>query len=279
MAATVPAIPRLAPASDPLDPRSVFERVGVGGLECPVRVFRCQPDLLEHLSPRAAKLAWHLGVAESVVLSRGRWLPPEPETMGRGALGLLVLDGLLTRSTGFDGRSTPELIGSGDLLRPWEADPVAGLVELESEWRVMERATVAVLDERFERRVCRVPGLCAALVSRTVQRSRWFAFHAALTQVRRAEPRLLLLLWHMADRWGRVTPQGVHLPLRLTHAFLARLVCMRRPTVSATLVALSRAGEVQRKPDRTWLLTGAAPDVDRIRQRLVSRRGEDTAAA
>jgi hypothetical protein len=71
---------------------------------------------------------------------------------------------------------------------------VGGLVTVASEWRVMQRATVALLDEQFADRVCRVSGLTAALLGRAFQRVRWFAFHAALAQVRRAEPRLLLLL-------------------------------------------------------------------------------------
>lgn len=234
-------------------------------LDRPVRVFETQPDLLEGLAPRSAALAWHVGVAESVILPEGPWAPPGPHALGRGALGLLVLDGLLTRSVGFDGRHTPELVGSGDLLRPWESDAIAGLVEVEASWVVMQRATIALLDERFAGRACRVPGLFGSLLGRTVQRSRWLAFHAAVTQVRRAEPRVLLLLWHLADRWGRVTPRGIHVPLELTHTFLARLACMRRPTVSAALSRLARAGELERNPDRTWMLTGTPPDNDRLR--------------
>lgn len=241
-------------------------------LQRPVRVFDSQPDLLDGLTPRVADFAWHVGVAESTILPEGPWTPPGPEALGRGALGLLVLDGLLTRSTGFDGRHTPELVGAGDLLRPWESDAIAGLVEVEASWLVMQRATIALLDERFAERACRVPGLFGALLGRTVQRSRWLAFHAAVAQVRRAEPRVLLLLWQLADRWGRVTPHGVHLPLILTHSFLARLACMRRPTVSAALARLGRAGELARNADRTWMLTGAPPDLDRVRCAAVTNR-------
>ena len=241
------------------------------GFQRPVRVFEAEPNLLDGLEPGCAALAWHAGIADSVILSEGPWTPPSAEVLGRGALGLLVVDGLLTRSVGFDGRHTPELVGSGDLLRPWEADAVAGLVELEASWQVMQRATVALLDARFAARVSRVPGVFGPLLGRTVQRSRWLAFHTAATQVTRAEPRVLLLLWHLADRWGRVTPHGVHLPLRLTHAFLARLACMRRPTVSAALATLARAGDLQRNADRTWMLTGAPPDVDRLRDGAPTR--------
>jgi CRP-like cAMP-binding protein len=89
--------------------------------------------------------------------------------------------------------------------------------------------------------------------------SRTLAFHLAIVHVRHAETRLHLLLWHLADRWGRVTPQGVHLPLALTHERLAHLVCMRRPTASTALQRLSKAGELRRMRDGTWLLTGTPP--------------------
>lgn len=231
----------------------------------PVRVFENDRDLLDGLTPREAAIAWHVGVADSTIVPEGPWTPPGQDAMGRGALGLLVLNGLVTRSIGFDGRQTPELLGAGDLLRPWESDAAAGFVEPEASWRIMERATVALLDECFAERVRRVPGLHASLLGRAVQRSRWWALHSAVTQIRRAEPRVLLLLWHLADRWGRVTPHGVHLPLPLTHAFLARLACMRRPTVSAALAVLARAGELERRSDRTWMLTGAPPDIGMLR--------------
>jgi CRP-like cAMP-binding protein len=89
--------------------------------------------------------------------------------------------------------------------------------------------------------------------------------------VRGADRRVLLLLWLLADRWGRVTPRGVTLPLRLTHSTIAHLVCMGRPTVSATLGRLTREGEVRRRPDGTWLLTGSPPDVADAAARAAER--------
>jgi hypothetical protein len=243
---------------------ATLPKLGRQPLARPVRVFEADPDLLDELAPAHARAAWHLGVAESEVLPEGPWLPPGREQLGSGALGLLVLEGVLMRTVGLDGRQAPELVGAGDLLRPWEADAVSGFVELDVSWSVIDRATVALLDERFADRVCRVPGLCGALLARSVQRSRWMAFQAALSQIRRAEPRVLLLLWHLADRWGRVTPNGVHIPLRLTHAMLARLVSMRRPTVSSALAALCRSQELVRADDHSWLLTGAPPDLERV---------------
>lgn len=59
-------------------------------------------------------------------------------------------------------------------------------------------------------------------------------------------PRLLLLLWHLADRWGRVTPDGVRIPLRLRHGMLAELLAVRRPSATAALQQLISDGLVRR---------------------------------
>jgi hypothetical protein len=37
-------------------------------------------------------------------------------------IGLLVLGGLIIRKTGIDGRFGAELLGEGDLLRPWQEE-------------------------------------------------------------------------------------------------------------------------------------------------------------
>lgn len=54
------------------------------------------------------------------------------------------------------------------------------------------------------------------------------------------------MLWHLADRWGRVTPDGVIVPLKLTHEALGRLVGAQRPTVTLALGELVASGRVTR---------------------------------
>jgi CRP/FNR family transcriptional regulator, cyclic AMP receptor protein len=250
---------------------SLFALPDAAGFQRPVRVFDADPDLLSAVEPGTARLLRDRAVADSVVLGEGPWTPPPAETLGPGAIGLLVLEGLMSRTVRFDGLHSPELVGAGDLLRPWDDGARMGSLEFETEWHVLERTTVAILDDRFARRLCRVPGITAGLLGRALDRSRWLSFQLAIAHVRRAEPRVLMLLWHLADRWGRVTPEGVVVPLRLTHATIARLVCMRRPTVSATLMRLVRTGELARNRDATWTLTGAPPDLSTITRRRVTR--------
>jgi CRP/FNR family cyclic AMP-dependent transcriptional regulator len=64
----------------------------------------------------------------------------------------------------------------------------------------------------------------------------------------------MLLFWHIAERWGRVNTDGVHIPMRLTHSVLAELVCLRRPTVSMALGELQAGGRVVRSEDGSWTL-------------------------
>jgi hypothetical protein len=225
-----------------------------------VRIFEVEPGLLDGLDVRSAEFLRRRAFAPKLWVEEGPWEPPSDDTLRRGSFGLLLVDGLMVRTVSLEGRRCPELVGAGDLLRPW--DDLDGSLPHAHSWTALERTSLAVLDERFSAAVCRWPGVMVQLLDRTVQRSRWLAFCLAIAHVRHADVRLRLLFWHLADRWGRVTPQGVHLPLRLTHEMLAELSCMQRPTASTAITALSRRGEVARRPDGTWLLTGS-PSVPR----------------
>lgn len=96
------------------------------------------------------------------------------------------------------------------------------------------------------------------MVGRALERSRNLAVNLAIIQQARVATRLHMLLWHFADRWGRVRADGVLVPLALTHAVLAELVAARRPTVTTALTELARAKNV-RPADPGWLLEGEPP--------------------
>ncbi len=100
----------------------------------------------------------------------------------------------------------------------------------------------------------------SALVGRLLRRSKSLALQLAITDTCRVDDRLLLLFRHLADRWGRVRPDGVLVPLRVTHDTLAQLAGAQRPTVTSALTRLTHAGRLKRLPDRTWLLTPSAAE-------------------
>ncbi|HTU87779.1 MAG TPA: Crp/Fnr family transcriptional regulator [Solirubrobacteraceae bacterium] len=194
--------------------------------------------------------------APELVLAPGSW--GGRGSLGfRGGIGVLVLDGLMVRRVGIEGRFGAELIGEGDLLRPDEQS-ISPLLPLTTNWSIVLPTRVAALDASFEQRVAQYPELVHGLIARAIQRSKNLAVNMAIVHQARVDVRLHMLLWHLAARWGRVRSDGTVLQLRLTHAVLADLVAARRPTVTTALSELSRRGLVQ-SDGETWLLSGDAP--------------------
>jgi CRP/FNR family transcriptional regulator, cyclic AMP receptor protein len=72
--------------------------------------------------------------------------------------------------------------------------------------------------------------------------------------------RLILLFWELADRWGRVAPDGVSVPLPLTHQTLGRIIRAQRPSVTAALTELRERGFLGREADGTWVIHGDASE-------------------
>lgn len=223
-------------------------------------VFEHDPDLLAGLDASAADFLRRRVAVHRIWVEPGAWTPPQI-ARDRAPLGLLVLDGLMVRTVALDDRRSPELVGAGDLLRPWDARDDEALIAHRTTWSALERTTLAVLDDRFVSVASRCPAVLTTLLTRSVHRAHAMALSRTISSIRHAETRLQLVLWHLADRWGRVTPQGVHLPLTLTHELLAHLSGMRRPTASSALQRLVRSGELARRDDGTWMLLGDPPSV------------------
>jgi CRP/FNR family transcriptional regulator, cyclic AMP receptor protein len=215
------------------------------------------PELGRALTPALREQARQWLVVPVWPLRRGARLEAPP---GRrdDPFGLLVLDGVLTRSVSLGRIAYPELLGAGDLLRPWQAQAHESPIAVEVEWQVIEPSHVAVLDARFTKLVGRWPELVDALIGRAQRRADELDLHMAIAQLPLLELRLLGLLWHIAGRWGVPTSQGMRVPVRLTHSVLAALVLCRRSSTSRALNALARRGLVSRVHDG-WLLHGDPP--------------------
>lgn len=228
------------------------------------RLLDADPDLARRLDPAVRDRLSPLLRVRVERIDRGVWRPaelaPDPE-----AFGLLILDGLMLRDLSVNERCCAELVGPGDLLRPWlDAANDEALVPSDLQWNVVDGpARVAVIDRRASVLIGRFPVLVCGLLDRTLQRARTLQFQFALSQVHGIDQRLELLLWGLADRWGRVTIDGVVLPLQLTHEMLGRLIGARRPSVTTALRRLADRGAVLRTPTG-WALrddprTAAAP--------------------
>jgi CRP/FNR family cyclic AMP-dependent transcriptional regulator len=219
-------------------------------------VLREDPELAEAIPPERRAQAIEECTAPELLIQPGPW--GGRGSLGfRGGIGVLVLDGLMIRRVGIDGRYGAELIGEGDLLRPAD-ESESPLLPLTTSWSIVVPSRVAALDSSFEQRMATYPELARILVARAIQRSRNLAVNMAIVHQARVDVRLHMLLWHLAARWGRVRSDGTVLKLRLTHAVLADLVAARRPTVTTALSELTRRGLV-RTDGETWVLSGEAP--------------------
>ena len=93
--------------------------------------------------------------SRAAVLRRasGSWDAALDSDVARGGFGLLILEGLLVRRVGVDGRFGAELLAAGDLLRPWEHDGELGTLPFDTAWRIVAPARLAVLDLRWVERM------------------------------------------------------------------------------------------------------------------------------
>jgi CRP-like cAMP-binding protein len=214
------------------------------------------PELGTLLDPERLEAARQELIVHVHRLPVGEWPAARLANIGPEHVGLLVIDGALCREVLIADTVSAELLGAGDVLRPWQLRPETGLVPMRIRFRALATTRIAVLDRRIGALLGRYPEVNAALLDRFSERTGRLATSQAISQLTRVDRRLLALFWHLAERWGRVHPGGVTLPMTLSHQLLGELVGARRPTVSAALAELAERGEVSRQEDGTWLLTG-----------------------
>lgn len=164
--------------------------------------------------------------------------------------GLLILEGLIAFETRVGNRTACELTGAGDLLQPsWPR--AEELLEQRDGWRALRPTRFAMLDQEFAERVRPWPQIALALLRRAGRRIAETDALRAIACQPRLEVRLVLLLWHLSTRWGRVEPTGIRLTLPLTHRLLGQMVSAERPSITHALSRLADSG----------LVTGSAGDL------------------
>jgi CRP/FNR family cyclic AMP-dependent transcriptional regulator len=236
------------------------------------------PDLGQLLPEERLVTARHdLHVAVRVI-EPGIWDLERLSGASPEHVGLLLLDGVIAREVLVSDTVSTELLGPGDVVRPWRLQESFRLLRHSIRWNVLTRSRFALLDRRLGAELGRYPEVTTAIIDRVDERAARIAVTQAISQLNRVDCRLLALFWHLAERWGRITAGGVALPLTLSHRMLGQLVGARRPTVSTALGELAQRGEIARRDDGSWLLTGTpvgipAPEIERVipvRRRLVA---------
>jgi hypothetical protein len=220
-------------------------------------VLELDPDLGGGIDPPEREAARQACRGELLRVARGAW----PSASGAGErddlVGFVIVDGLVARKVGFRDCCMLELLGHMDVLQP----PVAtGLPRMASASRLTALSDVVLLllGRAFVRAAARWPSLLARLQRRLEVQRESLAIQGLIGHLPNAEHRLLLMLWHLADRWGYVTRDGTVLPLALNHALLGQLIGARRPTVSLAVGELEKRKAVRRRDDGSWLLTTSA---------------------
>lgn len=241
-----------------------------------VSLLDADPDLAAGVPADDLEAARRRAVAAVVEVGPPEWDPRAVSAMAEpGWLGLFVIDGLMIRRVTVGKRAACELFGPSDLLRPWDADGEYEPLPINIDWLVLKTVRLAVLDEAFVLRTGPWPSINSGIVSRVVQRARYLSLTEAVMHLPRAHPRLLILFLLLAERWGKVGPDGVRVSLPLTHEVLGMLIGAQRPTVTIALQRLARAGLLTRERTDCWLLTNAAIERLRHPERLALLEADD----
>jgi CRP/FNR family transcriptional regulator, cyclic AMP receptor protein len=227
-----------------------------------VQILQADPQLAAAVPAATREDAVVYTFAHAMWLERGAWQPPESDDGMAGHLGLLVLEGFLARHVRVVDRPPAELLGPGDIVHPWEGDHTEPF-PADVRYEVLEPARLAVLDRRFVAVAGRWPELIAALFARGIARSRSLLLYLALSQLVGVETRLLVLLWHIAERWadhdGNGAGDGSVIPVHLTHQLLASLISAQRPTVTSALAQLTERGLISRNDAGHFVMHGGPP--------------------
>lgn len=227
-----------------------------------ISLIDADPDLGDLLDPAQRDHARREALTRVRHLPLGTWdVTTAASPADQHHHGFLIIDGLLAREVTVMGRTCVELLGVGDVLRPWRWDVGGSQVEAEVGWTVLEQTDLAVLDHRLVVRINPWPQLGLELFARGTRRAHSLAVALAISHHQRVDERLLLTLWALSERWGRVGPQGITVPIPLSHQRLGDIVGAHRPSVTTAMGALTRSGMLSRADDGSWIVRGRPPEV------------------
>jgi CRP-like cAMP-binding protein len=223
-------------------------------------VLDADPELGAALDDDAFRVARRVFVASVHRAPRGAWAPGAPT--GRACAGLLVLEGLITHAVEIGARRGLELLAEGDVIQPSVPADRDAAIAVEETWRVITPTRFAVLDADFLAVAARFPQIYVELMLRMGERTTRLAVQAAISETQGIEARVRMLLWFLAERWGKVGSSGVALDLPLPHETIGEVIGACRSSVTAAVNDLVRMGELHHPRRRIWILLGAPPGIE-----------------
>jgi hypothetical protein len=215
------------------------------------------PDLGQLLSAERFTAAARDLRARVATLPAGQWDPAE--LCPGGDVNLLIVRGVLARELCVHDAPSAELFGPGDIIRAGRIEPTPQILPTAVRWIALSRAAVAVPDRHSTRALRVYPEVTAIVLDRLDARAERLAISQAISQITGVEMRIEALLWHLAERWGRVGTAGLIIPVALSHRMIGALIGARRPTVSTAIARLAEEERVLRRSDGSWLLIRTEP--------------------
>lgn len=194
---------------------------------------------------------------QPLIVPVGPWDPRSMAEERPGAHVLFLKAGSIHREHVIADRAVSDLLGPGDTISLTERLMGPPLPRIEIRFTVLEEARVVVLDDPATRVLCEHPEVAADMIVLAADQAARLAALRALGHLPRVEQRVLAFFSVMAERVGRVTADGILIPLSLSHERIGRHVAAQRSTVSLALKALAEDGLVIREAEDRWLLPRA----------------------
>jgi CRP/FNR family transcriptional regulator, cyclic AMP receptor protein len=222
-----------------------------------VRLLAADPDLGSRLADRRFKTAEAELLAAVRSVDAGPWLPGPP---GRAAgAGVVLLDGFVKRVVTVGRRRSTELLGQGDVIQRWVPVPEDTTILVGDDWRVLQATEFAVLGPDFLGAVSRYPEVLVEVIGRVARRTRRLAIQAAISEIQGMPTRVLMLLWHLAEAWGKRSQDGYLLRVPISHETIGQMIGAHRSSVTTAIAELVREGQLVARRNH-WLLLGLPPN-------------------
>lgn len=233
-----------------------------------VSLFDVEPDLARWVPLNERAAAERATRVPEVLLEPGRFDPRTVFNRGREGFGALIVSGLVVREISMGGRPTVRLLGPGDVFT--EEAPDADSLQT-GVWSVSLPTRLAVLDDHLLLAVRRWPRLVRGLCLRLQQCHDSALLQLSVSHRPAVEDRIVGLFEVLAMRWGKMTREGIVVPIPLTHDAIGQMIGARRPTVTLGLRALAQQGRLYRQNRSRWLLGadfGSSQSAPRLRPTL-----------
>lgn len=213
------------------------------------------PDIAGGVTPEERGVVERALVVPVVRVARDEDLTAVLAGPSVDAFSFVVVEGEVLKETTLATIPALELLGPGDILVP----PLTASQQLEfravSRYVALTDASVAVLGARLARVATRWPEVSMFLHGQIAEQRHRASTHLAMLHLPRAADRILALFVDLAERFGRVTPNGIVIRLPLSHQLIGQLTGSRRPTTTLALQHLDDDGLLNRLGDGSWRLT------------------------